>query len=201
MPRDIRVQVVAASAIARAGIEALLAAEPAFSLAGSLDAFPEPGGADVVVLDVERPDDDVLNEIAAAPGRVVLLADDPPPEWVRDAVRAGARGVLARQATQDELVAAVQAAAAGLLVLDQPGLEAAMQAPRPSPAGSELLTPREIEVLRMLAEGNGNKTIAWKLGISEHTVKFHVASIMGKLGAGSRTEAVAIGIRRGWIML
>ena len=53
----------------------------------------------------------------------------------------------------------------------------------------------------MLAEGTGNKTIAWKLGISEHTVKFHVASIMGKLNATTRTEAVAIGIRRGLILL
>ena len=53
----------------------------------------------------------------------------------------------------------------------------------------------------MIAEGSGNKAIAWKLGISEHTVKFHVASIMSKLNATSRTEAVAIGIRRGLIML
>jgi DNA-binding NarL/FixJ family response regulator len=66
---------------------------------------------------------------------------------------------------------------------------------------AEALTPRELEVFAMLAEGVGNKTIAWKLGISEHTVKFHVASIMSKLHATSRTEAVAIGIRRGLIML
>ena len=65
----------------------------------------------------------------------------------------------------------------------------------------EALTPRELEVFAMLAEGAGNKAIAWKLGISEHTVKFHVASIMSKLSATSRTEAVAIGIRRGLIML
>jgi DNA-binding CsgD family transcriptional regulator len=63
------------------------------------------------------------------------------------------------------------------------------------------LTPREIEVLGMLAEGLGNKTIARRLGISEHTVKFHVGSILAKLDASSRTEAVTLGARRGLIML
>ncbi|HKC74673.1 MAG TPA: response regulator transcription factor, partial [Chloroflexota bacterium] len=63
------------------------------------------------------------------------------------------------------------------------------------------LTPREIEVLGMLAEGLGNKTIARRLGISEHTVKFHVGSIFAKLDASSRTEAVTLGARRGLIML
>jgi DNA-binding NarL/FixJ family response regulator len=67
--------------------------------------------------------------------------------------------------------------------------------------GTEPLTPREIEVLRMLAEGDANKAIAWKLGISEHTVKFHVSSIMSKLGAASRTEAAATGIRQGLVLL
>jgi len=63
------------------------------------------------------------------------------------------------------------------------------------------LTARELEVLRMLAEGAANKNIAWKLAISEHTVKFHVAQILGKLNAGTRTEAVTLGIRKGLILL
>jgi DNA-binding CsgD family transcriptional regulator len=72
----------------------------------------------------------------------------------------------------------------------------------PSPAvGGETLTPRETEVLRMLAEGAGNKQIARRLGISEHTVKFHVGSILAKLNAASRTEAVTLGVRRGLIPL
>jgi len=66
---------------------------------------------------------------------------------------------------------------------------------------AEPLTPRESEVLQMLASGLANKQIAAKLAISEHTVKFHVASILGKLGAGSRTEAVSLGIRRGLVLL
>ena len=66
---------------------------------------------------------------------------------------------------------------------------------------SATLTARETEVLRMIAEGLANKEIAWRLGISEHTVKFHVSSLLGKLGAGSRTEAIGAGIRQGVIML
>jgi len=63
------------------------------------------------------------------------------------------------------------------------------------------LTSRELEVLRMLADGIANKNIAWNLKISEHTVKFHVAQILAKLNAGTRTEAVTIGIRKGLIMV
>jgi DNA-binding NarL/FixJ family response regulator len=73
--------------------------------------------------------------------------------------------------------------------------------PRAPDELAEPLTPRESEVLQMLASGLANKEIAAKLAISEHTVKFHVASILGKLGAGSRTEAVALGIRRGLVLL
>ena len=72
---------------------------------------------------------------------------------------------------------------------------------RPAEAPDAPLTPREIEVLRLLAEGLANKNIAWKLKISEHTVKFHIASIFTKLNVSSRAEAVAIGIRQGVILL
>jgi len=78
---------------------------------------------------------------------------------------------------------------------------AASVAPRPLDELVEPLTPRESEVLQMLASGLGNKEIAAKLGISDHTVKFHVASILGKLGASSRTEAVSLGIRGGLVLL
>ena len=76
--------------------------------------------------------------------------------------------------------------------------------PEPDPAVRQqlgVLTPREVEVLRMLADGTSNKEIAFQLGISEHTVKFHVASILSKLNAGSRTEAVTLGVRMGLIYL
>jgi NarL family two-component system response regulator YdfI len=103
-------------------------------------------------------------------------------------------------------VAAVQAAASGLTVLtvdtSAPLLPYLSGIGRADSANQgEALTPREVEVLSMLAEGAGNKIIARRMGISEHTVKFHVGSIMGKLNAASRTEAVTVGIRRGLILL
>jgi DNA-binding NarL/FixJ family response regulator len=94
----------------------------------------------------------------------------------------------------------VEAAAAGLVVLQAEDIETVLAAPRQART-TESLSPRESEVLGMLAEGASNKAIAYRLGISEHTVKFHVTSIMTKLNAGSRTEAVTLGIRQGLIML
>jgi DNA-binding NarL/FixJ family response regulator len=75
------------------------------------------------------------------------------------------------------------------------------EAPQLAAGEAATLTARELEVLRMLAEGAANKTIAWKLEISEHTVKFHVAQILAKLNAGTRTEAVTVGIRKGLILV
>jgi DNA-binding NarL/FixJ family response regulator len=98
------------------------------------------------------------------------------------------------------MTAAVQAAAAGLVVLSPRDLEAMLPAAQPART-IEALSPREIEVLGMMAEGISNKEIAARMGISEHTVKFHVASIMGKLHAGTRTEAVMLGVRLGLIMV
>jgi NarL family two-component system response regulator YdfI len=189
----IRVLVTAESAIARAGLEALLRANPNIEV---VDSAP-----DVVVAEVAGE----LPELAAGPV-MVLLSNDPQPEWIREALRAGARAVLPADASGEEIVAAVEAAAAGLVAVDPRDLESLIGSALPAHrevtgADVQPLTSREIEVLRMIAEGHGNKTVAWKLGISEHTVKFHVGSIMSKLGASSRTEAVSIGIRRGLILL
>ena len=113
---------------------------------------------------------------------------------------------MPREATSEEIVAAIQASVVGLVVLHPDALHSVLS-PIPSGDQSELessdqiLTPREIEVLRMIAEGLGNKEIASKLRISDHTVKFHISSIFAKLGASSRTEAVTIGIRGGLIMV
>jgi DNA-binding NarL/FixJ family response regulator len=136
---------------------------------------------------------------------VVLLAEAASPAVSAEALRAGVRAVLPNDTSPDQLAAALQAVASGLVVL-HPGnvhsaVPAASVAPRSLDELVEPLTPRESEVLQMLASGLGNKEIAAKLGISEHTVKFHVASILGKLGAASRTEAVSLGIRRGLVLL
>jgi len=132
---------------------------------------------------------------------VVLLAPEPAAAWPQ-ARRLGVRAVLRDDATAEEIAAAIGAARAGLLAL-HPDALAGAAAPRATAprGGAAALTPREIEILEMMAEGMSNRTIAGRLGISSQTVKFHVASILAKLGAASRTEAVTFGVRRGLIAL
>jgi len=119
---------------------------------------------------------------------VALLPDE---SQAVEAYMAGARGLLPRDTGSERLAAALLAAAQGLAVLD-PALAVPVLGGRDQavPALVEALTPRELEVLQLLAEGLPNKAIAHRLDISEHTVKFHVNAVMGKLGAQSRTEAV-----------
>ncbi len=213
----IRVLVAAAQDVVRAGLEALVASDPALAIVGRsragaalirdiTDAAP-----DVVLLELgwqggevdwaALPHDD-LTHIPA----LVVLSDDAQGTWVGQALRAGVHAVLPRDATAHEILTAMQAASSGLVVL--PALTiSALLAAQPVPARTattstgQTLTAREIEVLRMLAEGLGNKMIARDLGISDHTVKFHVGSILTKLGAASRTEAVTLGARQGLISL
>src|SRR5690348_122775 len=112
------------------------------------------------------------------------------------------RAYLPADAAAAEILAAITAAGQGLVVLTQVQAERLLPARSPRetlPRLVEALTPREIEVLRLMADGLVNKEIADRLGISEHTAKFHVASILGKLQASSRTDAVARGMRRGLI--
>ena len=117
------------------------------------------------------------------------------------ALAAGVRGVVLRDMLSDRLVAALEAVARGLVVID-PALADLL--PRRRAVTAELvepLTPRENEVLQLLAEGRSNKSIAARLGISEHTAKFHVNAILGKLGAATRTEALAQAARLGLVLL
>jgi two-component system, NarL family, response regulator YdfI len=120
-------------------------------------------------------------------------------------LHAGIRAALPGDISPDQLVAALHAASSGLLVLHPSHANEALPAgSAPTRALDELaetLTRRELEVLQMLASGLSNKEIAARLSISEHTVKFHVAAILGKLGASSRTEAVSLAIRRGLVLL
>jgi NarL family two-component system response regulator YdfI len=186
----IRVQIIA-SGIARAGIASLLRESPRIELADA--------GADVLI--VEAHGDELPEQAQAEAGvAVILLADDPP--WIAEAFRAGVRAVLPRELSAAEIVAAVEAAAVGLVVVHPQELEGILPAaPVAPPHLAEALSPREIEVLGMMAEGIANKEIAVRLAISEHTVKFHVASIMGKLHAGTRTEAVMLGVRMGLVLV
>jgi two-component system, NarL family, response regulator YdfI len=213
----IRVLIAASSEIMCAGLEALLATYPALVTVGrwqamaSLAAQVEAQQPDIVLLELELPDDDtlaILEALAAGPHppAVVVLTDDTHGTWAAEALRTGVQAILPRQAHAHEIVAAIEAAAVGLVVLHRDTIESLLpmlsSAPRGLPGSSQqALTPREIEVLNMLAEGLGNKAIAWRLGISEHTVKFHLGSIFTKLNAASRTEAVTLGIRQGLIMV
>ncbi|MGU7774476.1 LuxR C-terminal-related transcriptional regulator [Burkholderia sp. MR1-5-21] len=211
----VRVAVVAASPQARASLQALVDAAPALDFAGSAadtaaicDRF---AGElpDVVLVELEPQGGDLpapgADRSLATPA-LVLLTDDADSDWIHEALAGGATALLPRGATPGEIIAAIEAVAAGLCVLSAEILArllAERTAPRPpaSAALVEMLTPRELEVLTMLAEGLGNKEIAHQLDISDNTVKFHLSSIFGKLGASSRTEAVMQGMRHGLIMM
>jgi DNA-binding NarL/FixJ family response regulator len=208
----IRVLVKASSPIAKAGLETLLRAHCALCL---IDESSEDGRGvegdsppDVLLVEAGMLADPAARKAidwARAGGTVVLLVHDPPAEAVAGVLRAGVKAVLSSGRSGPEIVAAIEAAAVGMVVLNPTDLETLLRAPAAAEISSEgiveSLTPRELEVLRLVAAGLGNKEIAPRLGISEHTVKFHVASIMGKLGAASRTEAVTLGIRHGLIMI
>ena len=140
----------------------------------------------------------------------VLLAGTLSSAIRRSASRLKIRSVLPLGITTDQLVAAIAATVAGFAVgVPQPffpdGSEIQGIGPEPSrPAQlspAEHLTAREVEVLRLVALGQGNKEVAARLNVSEHTVKFHVSSVLAKLGARSRTEAVTIGILRGLVAI
>ena len=216
----ISVFIVAASPLARSGLENLLVARQ-IEIAGSAARIDELDdrladlSVDVILVDatgepLESFLESLVNSALASDFSVVVLVEPASLGASSSALREGIRAVLPNDVSPEQLVAALQAAASGLLVLHpaQVGAQVTSNGFASSPVRSrelneltEPLTPRESEVLQMLASGLGNKEIAAKLAISEHTVKFHVASILGKLGAATRTEAVSIGIRRGLVLL
>ena len=211
----IRVFIVAASPLARAGLQSLLGT-PDIKVVGSAANFElladqqSDAKADIVLVDAsgeqfEGAMDSLARSQLASEAAIVFLSDRFELRSVAETLRAGIRAVLPNDMSSDQLVAALEAAAAGLIVIHPAEVEAMFPAiepaSRPPLELTESLTPRESEVLQMLASGLANKEIATRLAISEHTVKFHVASILGKLGAGSRTEAVSIGIRSGLVFI
>ena len=200
----IRLLIAASSAVVRAGLESLAASSPELQVVGS---FADLSGAEALHPDVilsALPLQETPPPPDGRPLPIVLLTNESQPVWTVEALRLGVRAMLSRDASQAEILAAVEAAANGLAVLDPRELDALLSSAIPAQAAAaetSALTARELEVLRMMADGASNKIIAWKLGISEHTVKFHVASILAKLAAGTRTEAVTIAIRRGLVLL
>lgn len=165
---------------------------------------------DLLLADLETPAEAgallrFLEEAPAGTGSVAL-ADEPDPNWVCLALRASLNAIIARDAAREDIQLALQAAEAGLVLLHPTSANGLIQHSSLRDTGdnateelAEELTARESEVLRLVSMGLGNKEVAGRLAISEHTVKFHLSSILGKLHAGSRTEAVSVGIRRGLI--
>ena len=213
---ELRVLIVADDPLARAGLAALLADQPGCTVVGQVAESAEL----LASLDVYRPEVVVwdlgwdaapalpsleetlerLSELGDAGASVVALIPDA--AYAVEAQTAGARGLLLRDSSAEHLVAALMAAAQGLVVLDPALAKSALGTRDPSSSSLvEELTPRELEVLELLAEGLPNKAIALRLGISDHTVKFHVNAVLGKLGAQSRTEAVVRATRLGLILL
>jgi NarL family two-component system response regulator YdfI len=168
----------------------------------SLASFAQRTEVDVIVIDSGSVHDVLREPISDA--TIVLLTEVSHAPSISRLLRSGVRAILARDSDPDDVLTAIYAAYDGLVLLSTPTAEslAAMHGDQPledEDEFSEEITPRETDVLRMLAEGLVNKDIATRLGISEHTVKFHISSILDKLGASTRTEAVTLGIRRGLI--
>ncbi|MGV3613988.1 MAG: response regulator transcription factor [Fimbriimonas sp.] len=201
----VRTVVVARYATVRAGLRTMLTDAVGVTVigeaAGSVDLLPLAAlRPDAVVVELDAADAPAVLDAAVAQGLAVvalgdgetgleLLANRDLPGW----------GYLTRGADGAELAAAVRAATAGLVVMER-GLMSFV-APPEATGTDDSLSAREREVLQLIAEGLPNKQIALRLGISPHTAKFHVAGVLQKLGAASRTEAVSAGLRRGLVTL
>jgi DNA-binding NarL/FixJ family response regulator len=141
-------------------------------------------------------------DAAADAPALVVLGESLPRGWAVRAARSGVRAVVSRSATADAIGAAIEAAAAGLVVLPADALaEVPAGIAARSAAPPEPLSAREAQILALLAEGLVNKQIAARLGISRHTVKTHLSALFHKLGVSTRAEAVAAGARAGVILL
>src|SRR5215472_5473525 len=211
-PEPIRILVADDHPIVREGLVAILSTQPDFQVIGQAGSGAEVvekvtrDRPDVLLLDLEMPDMDGVEALrrlreSAIQIRVIVFTAFDSDERILGAVRAGAQGYLLKGVPRDEVFAAIRIVHAGNSLL-QPVVASRLlrQVSQESSApvsGIHALTPREVDVLRLLMRGLQNKEIATELVVTERTVKFHVSSILMKLGAGNRTEAVAIANREG----
>ncbi|MEZ4401709.1 MAG: response regulator transcription factor [Kofleriaceae bacterium] len=194
----VRVAITTDDALMRASVGRLLGAAAGVAIVPAADA-------QVVLLDLGADAARAharLAEVRASRAPVVAVVPDG--SFVGPALAAGARGVVQRDSVGPEWGAALTAVERGLTVIDAP-LAASLVPPtppaRPPAKGAAQLTERERQVVALLAEGLSNKLIADRLGISDHTAKFHVNGVMAKLSAGTRTEAVVEAVRRGLVTI
>jgi DNA-binding NarL/FixJ family response regulator len=203
----IRVLSVDDHPLLREGIGALVNAQPDMELVAQAGTGREAAEQyraqkpDVTLMDLRLPDMSGVDALSAIrrefpDARVVMLTTFEGDVEIQRALSAGARGYLIKSMPPDELVEAIRQVHAG-----RKRIPTEVAAQLAEHAGEETLTAREIEVLRLVADGNRNKDVGERLFISEETVKVHVKHVMEKLGASDRTEAVAIAIRRGIIQL
>ena len=173
-------------------------------IAGTAPTFPflrslmNEAAGDIALIDLQRESQSVREWLFDLMDRVavIVLGMDYDAVVFNRILRSGTGGMLRAEASPEQIVHAIHSVASGLMVFDSMLIAHAGEDQVP-----ESLTPRESEVLQLLADGLGNREIASRLGISEHTIKFHIRSILGKLGASSRTEAVSRGLRSGLIEL
>ena len=213
MSKLIRILVADDHPVVRDGLVAVLSTQPDFAVVGeagngaevvqkAADLRP-----DLVLLDLEMPGMDGVEALQQMKMHnpevpVIVFTAFDSDDRILAAVQAGAQGYILKGAPREQLFEAVRVVHAGGSLL-QPVVASKLlrQVSQRvgSSAGSQAMTPRESDVLRLLGEGLQNKEIAERLGIAERTVKFHVGSILRKLDVGNRTEAVATAIRKGLI--
>jgi NarL family two-component system response regulator LiaR len=206
-PGVIRVMIVDDHAVVRSGLSAFLLAFDDFEYVGDAtggaDALKKCAALkpDVVLMDLVMPDMDGAEATrrikeACPDVRVIALTSYKEDDLVQGALKAGALSYLLKNVSADELAGAIRAAYAGRSTLAPEAAEVLIKAATETPHEAEGLTKRELEILRLMAAGTSNPDIASTIFVSRSTVKFHVSNILMKLGAGSRTEAVAIALQR-----
>jgi DNA-binding NarL/FixJ family response regulator len=210
----IRILVADDHPMLREGLVGVLSTQPDFEVVGEASdgaeavRLAESLHPDVILLDLEMPGTDGVAALeglrdAGSEARAVVFTAYDTDERILGALRAGARGYLLKGASRAEIFSAIRTVHAGGSLL-QPDVTARLLehiGRNDEGARGEQLTPRELEVLGLISQGLQNSEIAAQLFVTERTVKFHVSSILAKLGADNRTEAVAIAARRGLIRM